>query len=109
MSSPRGRFIRRPVCGIGGNELSFTNLPIGNYDAAEVTVGEQSWKTGIRGADGYTPVNGAIPVADGTALHIAVTKQDGNTENWTLTVHTSADAETKAVMDRIDALPDVAC
>lgn len=88
-------------------KLSFTNLPIGNYDAAEVTVGEQSWKTGIRGADGYTPVNGAIPVADGTALHIAVTKQDGNTENWTLTVHTSADAETKAVMDRIDALPDV--
>lgn len=88
-------------------KLSFTNLPVGNYDAAEVTVGEQSWKTGIRGADGYTPVNGAIPVADGTVLHIAVTKQDGNTENWTLTVHTSADAETKAVMDRIDALPDV--
>ena len=91
-------------------KLSFTNLPIGNYDAAEVTVDGadgESWKTGIRGADGYTPVNGAIPVADGTALHIAVTKQDGNTENWTLTVHTSADAETKAVMDRIDALPDV--
>ena len=88
-------------------KLSFTNLPVGNYDAAEVTVGEQSWKTGIRGADGYTPVNGAIPVADGTVLRIAVTKQDGSTENWTLTVHTSADAETKAVMDRIDALPDV--
>ena len=93
--------------GAGVTKLSFTNLPIGNYDAAEVIVGEQSWKTGIRGADGYTPVNGAIPVADGTVLHIAVTKQDGNTENWTLTVHTSADAETKAVMDRIDALPDV--
>ena len=93
--------------GAGVTKLSFTNLPVGNYDAAEVIVGEQSWKTGIRGADGYTPVNGAIPVADGTALHIAVTKQDGSTENWTLTVHTSADAETKAVMDRIDALPDV--
>lgn len=91
-------------------KLSFTNLPVGNYDAAVVTVDGadgESWKTGIRGADGYTPVNGAIPVADGTALHIAVTKQDGSTENWTLTVHTSADAETKAVMDRIDALPDV--
>ena len=88
-------------------KLSFTNLPVGNYDAAEVTVGEQSWKTGIRGADGYTPVDGEIPVADGTVLNIAVTKQDGSTESWTLTVHTSADAETKAVMDRIDALPDV--
>lgn len=88
-------------------ELTFTNLPVGNYDAAEVTVGEQSWKTDIRGADGYTPVNGAIPVEDGTVLNIAVTKQDGSTESWTLTVHTSADAETKAVMDRIDALPDV--
>lgn len=91
-------------------KLSFTNLPVGNYDAAVVTVDGadgESWKTGIRGADGYTPVNGAIPVADGTVLRIAVTKQDGSTENWTLTVHTSADAETKAVMDRIDALPDV--
>lgn len=88
-------------------ELTFTNLPVGNYDAAVVTVGEQSWKTGIRGADGYTPVKGAIPVADGTVLNIAVTKQDGSTESWTLTVHTSADAETKSVMDRIDALPDV--
>lgn len=88
-------------------ELTFTNLPVGNYDAAVVTVGEQSWKTGIRGADGYTPVDGAIPVADGTVMNIAVTKQDGSTENWTLTIHTSADAETKAVIDRIDALPDV--
>lgn len=93
--------------GPGVTKLNFTNLPVGNYDAAEVTVGEQSWKTGIRGADGYTPVDGEIPVADGTVLNIAVTKQDGSTENWTLTVHTSADAETKAVMDRIDALPDV--
>ena len=93
--------------GPGVKKLNFTNLPVGNYDAAEVTVGEQSWKTGIRGADGYTPVDGEIPVADGTVLHIAVTKQDGSTKNWTLTVHTSADAETKAVMDRIDALPDV--
>lgn len=91
-------------------KLNFTNLPVGNYDAAVVTVDGadgESWKTGIRGADGYTPVNGAIPVADGTVFRIAVTKQDGSTENWTLTVHTSADAETKAVMDRIDALPDV--
>lgn len=91
-------------------ELTFTNLPVGNYDAAEVTVDGaegESWKTGIRGADGYTPVKGAIPVADGTVLNIAVTKQDGSTENWKLTVHTSADAETKSVIDRIDALPDV--
>ncbi len=87
--------------------LTFTNLPIDNYDAAVITVDGHSWKTGIRGADGYTPVNGAIPVADGTVMNIAVTKQDGSTENWTLTVHTSADAETKAVVDRIDALPDV--
>ncbi len=90
--------------------LTFTNLPVGNYDAAVVTVKDgdgKNWKTGIRGADGYTPVNGAIPVADGTVMNIAVTKQDGSTENWTLTIHTSADAETKAVMDRIDALPDV--
>lgn len=93
--------------GPGVTKLNFTNLPVGNYDAAEVIVGEQSWKTGIRGADGYTPVDGEIPVADGTVLNIAVTKQDGSTENWKLTVHTSADAETKAVMDRIDALPDV--
>ena len=91
-------------------KLSFTNLPVGNYDAAVVTVDGadgESWKTGIRGADGYTPVKGAITVADGTVMNIAVTKQDGSTESWTLTVHTSADAETKAVMDRIDALPDV--
>ena len=91
--------------GTGVSKLTFTNLPIGNYDAAVVTVGNNSWKSGIRGADGYTPVDGEIPVTEGTEVHIAVTRQNGSTESWTLTVHTSADAEAKAVMERIGALP----
>lgn len=91
--------------GTGVSKLTFTNLPIGNYDAAVVTVGDENWKSGIRGADGYTPVDGEIPVTEGTEVHIAVTRQNGDTESWTLTVHTSADAEAKAVMERIGALP----
>lgn len=87
-------------------KLTFTNLPIGNYDAAVVTVDGKMYKSGIRGADGCTPVNGEIAVKDGTVLEIKVTKQNGTTENWTLTVRTSADAETKAIIDRIDKLPD---
>lgn len=87
-------------------KLTFTNLPIGNYDAAVVTVDGKMYKSGIRGADGCTPVSGEIAVKDGTVLEIKVTKQNGTTENWTLTVRTSADAETKAIIDRIDKLPD---
>lgn len=87
-------------------KLTFTNLPIGNYDAAVVTVDGKKYQSGIRGADGWTPVSGEIAVKDGTKLEITVTKQDGTTENRTLTVRTSADAETKAIIDRIDTLPD---
>ena len=87
-------------------KLTFTNLPIGNYDAAVMTVNGKSYKSGIRGADGWTPVDGEITVTDGTELDIAVTKRDGKTEIWKLTVHTTADAETKAIIDRIDKLPD---
>ena len=54
----------------------------------------------------WTPVSGEIAVKDGTRLEITVTKQDGTTENRTLTVRTSADAETKAIINRIDKLPD---
>lgn len=87
-------------------KLTFTNLPIGNYDAAVVTVNGKTYKSGLRGSDGRTPVDGEITVTDGTVLEIEVTKRDGTTENWTLTVRTSADAETKAIIDRIDKLPD---
>lgn len=87
-------------------KLTFTNLPIGNYDAAVVTVNGKTYKSGLRGSDGRTPVDGEITVTDGTKLDIAVTKRDGNTENRKLTVRTSADAETKAIIDRIDKLPD---
>lgn len=87
-------------------KLTFTNLPIGNYDAAVMTVNGKTYKSGIRGADGWTPVDGEITVTDGTELDIAVTKRDGKTEIWKLTVHTTADAETKAIIDRIDKLPD---
>lgn len=87
-------------------KLTFTNLAIGNYDAAVVTVDGKTYKSGIRGADGWTPVSGEIAVRDGTVLDITVTKQDGSTESRTLTVRTSADAETKAIIDRIDKLPD---
>ena len=87
-------------------KLTFTNLPIDNYDAAVVTVDGKTWKSGIRRAGGTTPVDGEIPVADGTVLDITVTKRDGSEENRKLTVRTSADAETKSVIDRIGALPD---
>lgn len=87
-------------------KLTFTNLPIGNYDAAVVTVNGKTYKSGLRGSDGRTPVDGEITVTDGTELDIAVTKRDGNTENRKLTVRTSADAETKAIIDQIDKLPD---
>lgn len=87
-------------------KLTFTNLPIGNYDAAVMTVNGKIYKSGLRGSDGRTPVDGEITVTDGTELDIAVTKRDGNTENRKLTVRTSADAETKAIIDRIDKLPD---
>lgn len=87
-------------------KLTLTNLPIGNYDAAVVAVDGKTYQSGIRGADGWTPVSGEIAVKDGTRLEITVTKQDGTTENRTLTVRTSADAETKAIINRIDKLPD---
>lgn len=87
-------------------KLTFTNLPIGNYDAATVMVDGKTYQSGIRGADGWTPVSGEIAVKDGTRLEITVTKQDGTTENRTLTVRTSTDAETKAIINRIDKLPD---
>lgn len=87
-------------------KLTFTNLPIGNYDAAVVTVNGKTYKSGLRGSDGRTLVDGEITVTDGTELDIAVTKRDGNTENRKLTVHTTADAETKAIINRIDKLPD---
>lgn len=87
-------------------KLTCTNLPIGNYDAATVMVDGKTYQSGIRGADGWTPVSGEIAVKDGTRLEITVTKQDGTTENRTLTVRTSADAETKAIINRIDKLPD---
>lgn len=87
-------------------KLTFTNLPIGNYDAAVVTVNGKTYKSGLRGSDGRTPVDGEITVTDGTELDIAITKRDGKTENRKLTVRTSADAETKAIIDRIDKLPD---
>ena len=87
-------------------KLTFTNLPIGNYDAAVVTVNGKTYKSGLRGSDGRTPVDGEITVTDGTELDIAVTKRDENTENRKLTVHTTADAETKAIINRIDNLPD---
>ena len=62
-------------------KLTFTNLPIGNYDAAVVTVKGKTYKSGLRGSDGRTPVDGEITVTDGTELDIAVTKRDGKNRN----------------------------
>ena len=38
-------------------KLTFTNLPIGNYDAAVMTVNGKIYKSGLRGSDGRTPVD----------------------------------------------------
>ena len=74
--------VRKLTFNVGADvkKLTFTNLPIGNYDAAVVTVNGKTYKSGLRGSDGRTPVDGEITVTDGTELDIAVTKRDGNTE-----------------------------
>lgn len=86
--------------------IVLTHLPLGDYDAAVVTDADgKTYKTSFRRADGSIPVEGEIPVKDGDVLKIAVTRQDGTTENWTLTVETSADAAVNAVKRQINKLP----
>lgn len=86
--------------------IVLTHLPLGDYDAAVVTDTDgNTYKTSFRRADGSIPVEGEIPVKDGDVLRVAVTRQDGNTENWTLTVEMSADAAVNAVKRQINKLP----
>ena len=44
------------VLEIGSNvqEIQIQNLPIGNYDAAEITVGEDTYRTAGRGGRDYS-------------------------------------------------------
>lgn len=94
--------------GAGVKEIRIDNIPVGNYDAAEVRAGETVFSTAGRTADGSFPVEGTIPVADGTVLQITVYRQNGTEENWTLTVQTDTAAEARAVIRQIDSLPDAA-
>ena len=98
------------VLEIGSNvqEIQIQNLPIGNYDAAEITVGEDTYRTTGRKADGSTPVEGTIPVESGTVLNITVYRQNGSQENWTLTIQADGAAAVQAVISQIDRLPSVA-
>src|SRR5699024_4939097 len=89
-------------------EIQIQNLPIGNYDAAEITVGEDTYRTTGRKADGSTPVEGTIPVESGTVLNITVYRQNGSQENWTLTIQADGAAAVQAVISQIDRLPSVA-
>ena len=94
--------------GEGANTITFENVPVGNYDAAEVTADGKTYVSSYRRSDGSTPVEGNIPVEEGTVLGITVKHQDGTSEEWTLTVHTDAKAEVKALIRQIDGLPDAA-
>lgn len=94
--------------GAGVKEIRIDNIPVGNYDAAEVRAGETVFSTAGRTADGSIPVEGTIPVADGTVLRITVYRQNGTEENWTLTVQTDTAADAQAVLGQIDRLPDAA-
>ena len=62
------------------------------------------FSTAGRTADGSFPVEGTIPVADGTVLQITVYRQNGTEENWTLTVQTDTAAEARAG-DQTDRQP----
>lgn len=94
--------------GEGAGTITFENVPVGNYDAAAVTVDGKTYVSSYRRSDGSTPVEGNIPVEEGTVLGITVKHQDGTSEEWTLTVHTDAKAEVKALIRQIDGLPDAA-
>lgn len=94
--------------GEGVEKVTLAHLPIGNYDAAVVTdQAGSTYKTSFRRADGSIPVEGEIPVMAGDELKIAVTRQDGGTEGWTLRIEMDAEAQMNAVkgdIDRLDAL-----
>ena len=89
-------------------EIALTNIPIGSYDWAVVTVDGNSYQTEYGLADGSTPLKEALPISDGTEIAIEVHHRNSDTENWTLTVNWSADAAAKAVISQIEALPDTA-
>lgn len=95
----------------GTSSIQITNVPVGNYDMAVVSAGETVLGTAFgRGQDGNTPVTvqtgSDIPVEDGTVLTVAVTRQNGTTETWTLTVQMAASAEVQALISQIAALPE---
>src|SRR5699024_4326898 len=90
----------------GTSSIQITNVPVGNYDMAVVSAGETVLGTAFgRGQDGNTPVTvqtgSDIPVEDGTVLTVAVTRQNGTTETWTLTVQMAASAEVQALISQI--------
>lgn len=90
----------------GVDLITLTHLPLGNYDAAVVTDADgNTYPTSYRRADGKIPVEGEIPVKDGDVLSIAVTHQNGETENWKITVKVEEGAAVEAVRQMIDKLP----
>ncbi|MBS6736362.1 MAG: hypothetical protein KH275_14465 [Clostridiales bacterium] len=94
--------------GSGTKELELKNIPIGNYDAAEIRVGDRVYEaSAARNADGRRPVSETIPVEDGTVLEITVYRQTGAVENWTLTIQMDEGAAVSALIDQIDRLPRV--
>lgn len=91
----------------GAEEIEIQNLPIGSYDSAQISDGEHTYSSSWRRQDGSTPVDGSIPVSDGMVLDLSVNRRDGSTENWKLTIKLEEDADLKAVIDLIDAIPDI--
>lgn len=101
--------------GEGVKELTFISLPLGNYDAAVLTVekrdGQQTaeekktYYTSYRRQDGSIPVEGTVSVEDGSVIKIAVTRQDGTQETWNLTVKVGENAAVNAVIAQIEELP----
>lgn len=92
----------------GVETVVLEHLPLGDYDAAVVTTDADgsSYRTSYRRADGRIPVDGEIPVRDGAVLKIAVTRQNKETETWTITISEDEDANVKAVRDQIQNLPE---
>lgn len=96
---------------VGVTEIRILNIPVGNYDSAIVRVKDGSdsgaYYSSFRRADGSRPVEGMIPVSNGTELSIEVSCQDGSKKTWTLACQEDPYARIKAVEAQIADLPDV--
>ena len=90
--------------GSGTKELELKNIPIGNYDAAEIRVGDRVYEaSAARNADGRRPVSETIPVEDGTVLeHTHVEEHGANhSHSGHGHGHTHTHENTKAVLNRL--------